>query len=202
MCVTSKRYQKHVHANNPPSSSQGEVRDIAVARRQSGQWLQGRHPAEDHWRITGCPVNGPALDAVGESVVLSWYTQAPSPRVRVAFSNDSGRSFLPSLDVAVRRPIGRVDVVLVERGHAVVSWLEGGAGNGEGNLMIQRIKADGNAGTPEVVTMMSTRRDAGFPRLPIYGLQFLALFREALEDQRPGMTYGVSIQYLERPAHR
>ncbi|MGB3541406.1 hypothetical protein, partial [Rubrivirga sp.] len=44
-----------------------EVRDIAVVRHVDGEWTSPSIPHADGWSIEGCPVNGPALDARGDT---------------------------------------------------------------------------------------------------------------------------------------
>jgi hypothetical protein len=50
-----------------------EVRDIAVARYESGRWSEPVYPGAEGWRIEGCPVNGPALAADRDRVALAWF---------------------------------------------------------------------------------------------------------------------------------
>ena len=56
-------------------------------------------------------------------VAVAWFTAPDQPRVRLAFSADGGRTFGPPLEVASGKVVGRVDVVLLQDGRAVVSWL-------------------------------------------------------------------------------
>ena len=105
--------------------SEGEIRDIAVTRLQGGTWTSPEILHEDGWQISGCPVNGPSLDAQGKRVAVAWFTAADGvPRVHVAFSDDGGATFSEPTIVNGGTPLGRVDVVLRPGGSALVSWLE------------------------------------------------------------------------------
>ena len=71
-----------------------EVRDISILRHEDGAWSGPVSVHRDGWRIAGCPVNGPALAADGQSVVATWFTAADdAPRALLARSSDGGRHF-------------------------------------------------------------------------------------------------------------
>jgi len=141
-----------------------EERDIAVVRRREGRWQDPRAMPADLWRIEGCPVNGPAVAAHGRRVAVAWFTAANDvPRVRVAFSADAGAGFGRPVTVDDGRPLGRVDVVLLDDGDAVVSWLESSP---EGSsLRLRRIHPDGKTGEAVVVLPAGSRISNGFPQL-------------------------------------
>jgi hypothetical protein len=144
--------------------SEGEVRDIAVVRRRDGRWTAPRHVAQDGWQIEGCPVNGPAVAATGRRVAIAWFTAADDrPRVRLAFSTDSGESFGPPVAVDDGRPVGRVDAILLDDGSAVVSWVEA---TPDGlSLRLRRIGADGSRGAAVAVLPAGAPLSNGFPRI-------------------------------------
>jgi len=144
--------------------SHDEVRDIWAVRYEGGRWSAPTAVTRDGWKIDGCPVNGPALDARGESVALAWFA-APKdePRAFVALSADSGASFGEPVRVDLGKPLGRVDVVMLEDGSALVSWLEQ---QPEGARVLARRVAPGGAPDPPVVIAASSAaRSSGFPRL-------------------------------------
>lgn len=141
--------------------SPDEIRDIAVSRWRPVGWEPGRIVAADGWRITGCPVNGPAVAARGNRLAVAWYTAQPNRRVAVAFSRDGAATFGPPVDVQAREPLGRVDVALLDSGDAVVSWLEAVPGR----LMFRQVAADGSLGPAREVARVSPERNAGFPQM-------------------------------------
>ena len=105
--------------------SHQEIRDISLVRRVNGVWTEPRTVHDDHWKIAGCPVNGPAIAAKEDFVAVAWYTGSQEiNKVRVAFSEDSGATFGTPIRVDRGDPIGRVDVVIEESGQVLVSWIE------------------------------------------------------------------------------
>ncbi len=145
----------------------GDVRDIHVARNVAGRWQPGRAVAHDGWVITGCPVNGPAIDAAGKQVIVAWYTAANGePRVRVARSTDAAESFGNPIDVHGQRPLGRVDVAILDNGDAAVSWLQTAAGSvDQAEIVVRRVTVDGQLGPTRVVARTSAKRPSGFPKM-------------------------------------
>jgi len=141
-----------------------EIRDFNIISYRNGVWSQPAQLSYDNWKIAGCPVNGAAIDAKGNRVVVAWFTMAnDTPTVKVAFSNNEGDSFSAALRVDDGEPIGRVDVALLADNSAVVSWLET-AGNGA-ELRIRRITADKIAQNSLSVTKASKERAGGFPKM-------------------------------------
>ena len=143
-----------------------EIRDIAVVRLGEAGWSEPALVHEDGWRINGCPVNGPAVAASGASVAVAWFRAAQdTPRVQVAFSSDEGATFGPPTPVDDGQPIGRVDLVLLPGGDALVSWLE--KTNDGADIRVRRL-APGDASLPSVtVAPTSAARAGGFPRLAL-----------------------------------
>lgn len=141
--------------------TEAEVRDIRLGFEGPKGW-QNVPVATDAWTIEGCPVNGPIVRASGDRVAVAWFTGAPAPKVRIAFSKDGGRSFGGAVDVDAERPVGRVGLVLLED-QAVVSWISGvDAGT---NLQVRRVGFDGKMGAPMKVARSDKARKSGFPRV-------------------------------------
>ncbi|RMH11423.1 MAG: exo-alpha-sialidase [Gemmatimonadetes bacterium] len=159
-----------------------EVRDIYVARRVNGRWSEGVRVAEDGWVMPGCPVNGPAVDARGQHVVVAWFTAPEGERrVQVAFSSDGGASFGRALRVDGGVPLGRADVVLREDGSALVGWMER-----EGESAVWRVRAvrpDGAMGEPVRAFTLDAGRGSGFPRMVPHGDAIVLAWTE---PGRPG----------------
>jgi len=144
-----------------------EIRDIAVVRRlPTGTWTTPALVASDNWYYPGCPVNGPALSAAGDTVVLAWFT-APEGKGRVsaAFSADGGATWTAPIRVDDGRPLGRVDVELLDarggRTRALGTWLEGGP---RAEVRARTVSAGGRRGGSWRVAESSEARSAGFPR--------------------------------------
>jgi len=148
--------------------SDNELRDVYFVKSRHQSWSSPKPVHSDNWQINGCPVNGPSVSARDRNVVIAWYTGVNnSPRVKVAFSNDAGASFGSPIDVDEGDAQGRVDVVLLSDGSALVSWLAGSAERGA--IKVRRIKPDGLRDTPAVVATSDIARSSGFPRIAILG---------------------------------
>jgi hypothetical protein len=144
--------------------SADEVRDISFARRQGPAWTAPQRLHADGWRINGCPVNGPQIDASGTTAVAAWFAAAGgAARVYAAFSTDGGATFGAPVVVDDGRPIGRVDVVLAGENRAVVSWIEEGAAGGQ--IRARLVAANGPRQPSLAVAETTTARSAGFPRV-------------------------------------
>ena len=129
-----------------------EIRDIFVTRFVDDKWLAGERVAEDGWRISGCPVNGPSIDANGDDVVVAWFTGANGrPVVKLSFSDDGGQSFGTPFEVVDGTVLGRVGVVLLDNGDVAVSWLQVSDG-GIGEVHIRQIQTDGRRGPDQTVS--------------------------------------------------
>jgi hypothetical protein len=141
--------------------SADEIRDISVIRLQNGSWSAPRTLGHDNWKIRGCPVNGPQLDARGNAVVAAWFTAAnDKPHVRVAFSKDNGATFGAPIDADDGKPTGRVDVAFVSDDTAAVSWLE------DGELRVRLVHA---RGTREPATRAGAAPARTTPRMAAVG---------------------------------
>jgi hypothetical protein len=144
--------------------SDEEVRDISIVRLRRGKWSAPQTIHRDNWRINGCPVNGPAIAASGKQVAVAWFTAVnDTPRVRLAFSNDAGETFGAPVTIDDGNPAGRVDVLLLKDGSALVCWLEklpdGGA------VRVRRVRPDGKKETALTVAPSGTARSNGFPQM-------------------------------------
>ncbi len=145
--------------------SEHEIRDIYVSRMEQGIWQAGRAVANDNWEISGCPVNGPAIDALGDQVAVAWFTAAAGrSRVRMAWSVDAGVTFSDPYDIDIERAIGRVDVALLSETEAVVSWLRRGFSS-QGEIVVRRVSSVGELGAVQVIAATTGSRPSGFPQM-------------------------------------
>ena len=144
--------------------SEQEMRDISIVRLHNGKWSEPKTVFQDGWQINGCPVNGPAVAAVGKRVAVAWFTGANNKsNVKLAFSNDAGETFGTPIVIDDGNPAGRVDVLLLPDGSAVVSWLEKLANGGE--VRIRKVKADGSREAAITIAPSGTARSSGFPQM-------------------------------------
>lgn len=145
--------------------SAGEIRDVHVTRWDGRAWSESQSVHDDGWETGACPVNGPAVDALGERVTVAWFTAAHGvPRVYVAFSDDSAETFGEPVIVDDGDPSGRVDVVMLDDGTALVSWLERTGGEWS-DVRARRIAPDGRPTSSAHLSASSGERVGGFPRM-------------------------------------
>ncbi len=158
--------------------SDAHVRDIFLARHERGAWQKGAAVRDDGWRIHGCPVNGPALSAAGQTVVLAWFSGAENrPRVRLAASPDGGRSFPGAIDVAAGTPMGRVDCLVDGDGLIWTTWM---SMSGELKLAVHEFDEEvlSRLGGPWTARAVSADRSSGFPRLARLGGRLFLAYRD------------------------
>lgn len=158
-----------------------ELRDIEVRRLEDGSWSDPVQLEKDEWNINGCPVNGPAIDAFQKEVALAWFTGADGdPKVKIAFSNDAGRTFKKPILVDESEPIGRVDVVMNSDKSAWISWIsrtESGA-----HLVLNKIGLEGDVKENHIITDIDPSRKTGFPQLTHYGEQLIIAWTKLTEE--------------------
>lgn len=144
--------------------SDREMRDVSIVRLRNGRWTEPRPVSTDNWEMHGCPVNGPALAATGKLVAVAWFTAANDvPRVKLAFSTDAGASFGKPVIIDDGNPLGRLEVVLLDDGSALVSWLEA---TPEGStLRVRRVRAGGRRDAAVTVLPAGTAISNGFPQM-------------------------------------
>ena len=160
-----------------------EIRDMSVVRFVDGRWLSPQSLAADGWEINGCPVNGPAIAAAGPNVAVAWFAApADKPRVTVAFSSDAGATFGSPIRVDDERPLGRVDLVLLDGGDALVAWLE--QVGASASLRVRRVGADGSRGDAISIAEASQARSSGFPRMVRSGREVTIAWRDSAEPPK------------------
>lgn len=148
--------------------SQTEVRDIYSVRQANGSWGAPRAVNADNWEINGCPVNGPAVAAAARRVVVAWFTGVgDAPHVKVAFSDDAATTFGGPIQIDDGESAGRVDVLLLPDGSALVCWMSGNAEGGA--IKVRRVQSDGTLGPTAVVAQTDISRSSGFPRMARLG---------------------------------
>lgn len=140
--------------------SESEIRDISIVRFLNGKWTAPQTIFPDNWKIAGCPVNGPRVDALGNNVAVARFTSPDKiGQVSVAFSQDGGASFGTPIRVDEGQTIGRVDILLLDSKTAMVSWMEGDA------IKAAKIHADGTKEPSVIIASSSQSRASGFPQM-------------------------------------
>lgn len=148
--------------------SDTEVRDNYFVRREGVGWSAARAVGVDNWEISGCPVNGPSVAADGRRVAVAWFTEEGNdPRVQLAFSTDAGATFGAPTRVDDGDVMGRVDVVMLADGSALVCWMAGTKESGANK--VRRVTPDGALGPVAIISESDISRASGFPRMARLG---------------------------------
>lgn len=161
--------------------SEEEIRDIAIAQWKNGSWTKSKPVHVDNWNIAGCPVNGPRMDAKGNDIVIAWFT-APEGKgaVNILFSHDAGDTMTKAIRVDTGNTLGRVDVLLMDKNNAIVSWLEGD------QIAARKVNENGELGEVIVVAQTSSARSSGFPQMTKAGDHVLFAWTDAAEKKVKG----------------
>lgn len=140
--------------------SEDEIRDISIVRLVNDQWTQPKVIFSDNWKISGCPVNGPRIDALGNNLAIAWFSSPDKiGRVQVIFSNDGGATFNSPVKINESETIGRVDLIMLDKTSAMVSWMEGS------EIKAVRVYSDGKKDPSMVIASSSESRSGGFPQM-------------------------------------
>lgn len=176
--------------------SSDEIRDVYVARSIDGAWQTAQRVANDGWQIAGCPVNGPAIAIQGNTVVVAWFTGANNESVvRMSRSEDTAKSFSLPIDIDSSRPLGRVDIALLENGDSVVSWLRKNS-DGTGEISIRKISAEGIVGPARIVAETSASSMSGFPQMVLSGEYLFFAWTDTSDQQSRILTARLAVNVL------
>jgi hypothetical protein len=168
--------------------SHEEVRDIGVIRLENGKWQAPALVHSDNWQIDACPVNGPALAASGDRVVLAWFTaEGDQPRTLAAFSSDAGKTWSKPIRVDEAKSLGRVDAVMLDDGRAVVMWMEHLDSGSE--LRARVIRSNGSREPHITVAATTADRNAGHARMVRAGNELIF----AWVSSRPTMSIKTAV---------
>ena len=146
--------------------STDDIRDIYIARHDGSRWNTPKAVHADGWKMAGCPLNGPAIDARGDAAIVAWYTAVDdAPTLKLARSADGGDTFAEPVSLDTGAAVqGRVDVAL-DADAAWVVWLrEDGGGQ---VLQLARYAPDLSRELQRVVVarLQGRGRATGFPQL-------------------------------------
>lgn len=148
--------------------TRAEIRDIYVTRLGEGVWSEGTPIHDDGWHMPGCPVNGPVISAQDEDVAVAWFTAPDGVRqVQVALSRDGGLTFAAPVRIDQGNPLGRADVLVLDGGTLVVTWMEESGDGAE--ILFQELSWDGELKSGGSLSDIAPARSSGFPRMEMQG---------------------------------
>lgn len=175
--------------------SDDEIRDLKFIRHDGKRWQDPVPVFNEGWRIAGCPVNGPAIAAQGDRVIVAGYTEATGkPVVHVRTSGDSGRRWHDVVTLVEGGTIGRLDAVAVGQGGFAVSRFDE-----VGDDVALRVSLHGDQGAvthTRTLATLSAGRLVGFPRMAASGDAILIAWTQPL-DGKPQVRS--ALLRVERP---
>jgi len=147
--------------------SETEIRDIALVERDdNGVWSQPEIVHADGWKVSACPVNGPAIAADGNQALIVWPTMATAPMaVRYRLRKDGKYTPMQLLEQG-DAVLGRVDASAAADGSFAISWI--GAGARGAALKLATLDAQGKLLKVREVAALEPGRSTGHPRLIWY----------------------------------
>ncbi|HOZ84764.1 MAG TPA: hypothetical protein PK191_04695 [Niabella sp.] len=166
--------------------SANEIRDIYIVRWENGKWTTPKAIFDDGWKIEGCPVNGPQIDAKENHLAIAWFTtKNKEPEVKIIFSNDGGATMSNAIKVNEDNPLGRVAIKMMDKKSAMITWMEGNA------IKAMQVNKDGSKEKPVLVASSSESRSAGFPQMAKLGNKFIFAWTDA-------KTHKIKMAEMER----
>lgn len=162
--------------------SENEIRDISIVRQVDSVWTAPKAVHNDNWKIKGCPVNGPKAAVIENTLAVAWFTAAAEKQaVQVAFSDDGGANFDTPIVVGTAIVIGRVDVVLLDKETAIVSYME--SENGVARFKIAKIQRSGTITNDRIIAEMDGSRKTGFPQMELVDDKLLFAWTDFKDNQ-------------------
>jgi len=146
--------------------SDDEIRDMSIVRLLNGQWTKPASIHADNWQIKACPVNGPRSFAIGNNLAIAWFSMPEKkPQVNIVFSKNGGETFSKPIRIDEDKPIGRVDLVMLDSATAMVSWMEGSS------IKAVKVHDNGKKDPSIMIASSSDKRSSGFPQMTKSGNQ-------------------------------
>ena len=152
-----------------------------MSRFIAKKWTEPRPIHTDYWKIYGCPVNGPAITSLDSTVAVAWYTEIDGvSKTQLKWSNDGGESYHSPIDIGTSHTLGRVDIELIKKDKALVTWMK--SINKMGEIVASII--DLNTAEQQIIRVAenSPARKSGFPKLLYADEKILISYTDALSE--------------------
>jgi len=175
--------------------SDDEIRDIYISRLLDSTWTTPKPIFNDNWKINGCPVNGPKAVAIDNTLAVSWFTNADEQaKVKLIFSKDAGATFNEPIIIDEIKPLGRVDVAMLDPENVLVSWIT----DNETKTVIKAVKVhiSGQKNDAILITELDGSRTSGFPQLEIVNDKALFAWTDVSNGKTTVKTASISLAYF------
>ena len=142
--------------------SEDEVRDIYYSYKKDSKWSKPINIFNDNWKISGCPVNGPAISTYKNNSAVVWYTFSKNKnQIKVVFTDNISDGFQQPILVEANDPIGRVDIELLDPNNAIISFID--IIDDKAYIKLQMITKGGSQSKLLLIDESSENRSSGFP---------------------------------------
>jgi hypothetical protein len=167
-----------------------DIRDMRFSvRGRSGEWSAPSLVHADQWKISGCPVNGPALAVNGSQSLAAWTTmQGDALSVRTALGNTRGFGEMTELNHGSGL-LGRVDVAPWRSHEFLISWVAQESMPVNNTLRSPKIEVTsihldvvdrhGKLGERAILAALKKGSNPGMPRLATSGQSAIAVWTES-----------------------
>lgn len=157
-----------------------EIRDISVAQRSRAGWGATKKIHDDHWKIEGCPVNGPAIAVNGNRGLVFWPTLVNDQMtLRYVLVNSpealAGKPRMHELQLPAS-PSGRVDTAAWHDGF-LLTWISRARDRPAVEVAFVRQDERVEMGKP-IAEPALRGRATGFPRLASDGKKGVVVWPE------------------------
>ncbi len=183
--------------------SEDEVRDISIVRLGAdGRWTPPGPVHRDNWKIPGCPVNGPAVAASRDAVLVAWFTgKDDQGRVLAAFSTNGGATFGAPVTIDDGMSLGRVAATFLPDGSALVAWIEHNDGRAE--WRVRQVRTDGTKSASRLIARVDPGRRSGYPRMAAVRNEVLFAWTQWENDLTRVQTVSLPVTAFDpRPSRR
>jgi hypothetical protein len=141
--------------------SADEVRDHFFSIYDGASWSKPKAIFNDNWKISGCPVNGPVIDAIGKNISAAWYTEANGKaEIYLAHYDAEKNSFARPILVSNEKVLGRLDLLYLDDDRILISWMDT-----DGNILGKILDENSEESKPFTLATTSPQRSSGFPKL-------------------------------------
>lgn len=172
--------------------SDKEIRDISYVRYTNNTWTAPQTLHNDQWKIAGCPVNGPALDALDDAVLAAWYTMdGETPIIKYSFSDNNGASFGKTEILQSGNTLGRIDAILTSDNDGYVSYINHKDENAK--IMLHKVSSSGHNSSPIAISEIDPSRQSGFPRMTLSGNKIIMAWTHVAEGSTTIKTVEISL---------
>ena len=134
------------------------------------------------------------VDVAGIPTDIDAFTDL-AKRHKFILIEDAAQSFSVPIDIDVSRPLGRVDIALLENGDSVVSWLRKNS-DGTGEISIRKISAEGIVGPPHIIAETSASMISGFPQMVRSGDYLFFAWTDTSDQQSRILTARLAVHVL------